>query len=181
MSVPTQILVQDANPVLTTERLTLRKLDVRDFPVARSFFATSRAEFVGGKRDAGEAWRTLAMMIGHWSMRGFGLFAFSPHGSDQALGIAGPWFPADWPEHEIGWHVWDPAHEGKGYAFEAARAARNYAREMLGMDQLVSYIAEGNTRSIALAERLGAVLDKKAPHPKGRPCLVYRHPREVIS
>ena len=43
----------------------------------------------------------------------------------------------------------------------------------------MSYIAEGNARSVALAERLGAVLDLEAAAPEapGKRVLVYRHPR----
>ena len=85
------------------------------------------------------------------------------------------WFPADWPETEIGWIMFEGG-EGKGYAFEAAEAARTHVFETLGWDTAVSYIDPHNARSIALAERLGAVRDDSAerPHPDD---LVYRHPK----
>ena len=40
---------------------------------------------------------------------------------------------------------------------------------------LVSYIDRDNTRSIRLAERLGAVRDDATATPNGDPCLVFRH------
>ena len=46
------------------------------------------------------------------------------------------------------------------------------------------YIMHENARSIALAERLGASLDKHAQRSNSEvyPCLVYRHPKsEVLS
>jgi len=71
------------------------------------------------------------------------------------------------------------AGEGKGYAFEAAQMARDFAYAELGRDTLVSYIDPNNTRSIALATRLGAQRDDTAARPDGETLeetIVYRHP-----
>jgi RimJ/RimL family protein N-acetyltransferase len=89
--------------------------------------------------------------------------------------MAGPWYPADWSEPELGWTLWSAAHEGKGYAHEAAVAARAHAYSVLGWTTAVSYIDPDNARSIALAERLGATLDPDAAHHNPAD-LVYRHP-----
>ena len=48
--------------------------------------------------------------------------------------------------------------------------------QRLGWDGAVSYIAPENTRSIKLAERLGAFHDKKTTASHDPDCLVYRHP-----
>lgn len=165
-------------PVLITERLTLRAPASRDWPAFDAFLASPRARFIRSS-DYGlaQTWRAFGHVIGHWVLRGFGNFIFTLKGSDTALGMTGPWFPAEWPEREIGWTVWDAAAEGKGYAFEAAQAARAYAYGTLGWTTAVSYVDPANTRSAALAERLGARLDPAAAHPAGdKPCLVYRHP-----
>jgi RimJ/RimL family protein N-acetyltransferase len=90
--------------------------------------------------------------------------------------MTGPWFPEGWPEHELGWSVWNPAVEGKGFAFEAAKAARDFAWTELGWAGAVSYIDPGNDRSIALARRMGAVLDEDAASPGDGEALVFRHP-----
>ncbi len=106
------------------------------------------------------------------------MFVFSAKiDPDTPLGMAGPWFPEGWPEREIGWTLWAAEAEGKGYAREAAVAARDHAFRDLGWDTAVSYIDPENTRSIALAERLGARRDDAARHPGDEPCLVYRHPK----
>lgn len=81
----------------------------------------------------------------------------------------GPLFP----EKELGWFVY-AGHEGRGYATEAALALRGWAFETLKLPSLVSYIAPGNTASIAVAERLGARLDRVAPRADPKD-LVYRH------
>jgi RimJ/RimL family protein N-acetyltransferase len=100
-------------------------------------------------------------------------------GEDRAVALVGPWTPPDWPEKEIGWMVLDAAAEGTGIAREAAEAALDHAWRVLRWDTVVSYIAEGNDRSVRLAERLGARLDPEAPGPEavGKTVLVYRHPR----
>ncbi|MDI3336568.1 GNAT family N-acetyltransferase [Defluviimonas aestuarii] len=165
-------------PVLTTDRLTLRAPAPQDWPAFSAFLATPRSQFVrDGELDEGKKWRAFGHLIGHWVMRGFGMFIFTAKGADKVLGMAGPWFPAGWPETEIGWAVWSAGAEGKGYACEAAIAARAHAFDTLGWDTAVSYVVPENTRSIALAERMGAVRDDKATHPGGdKTCYVYRHP-----
>jgi RimJ/RimL family protein N-acetyltransferase len=164
-------------PVLTTERLVLRAPRQGDFEPWAEMAASDRARFIGGPLDRTLAWRALGHLTGHWIHRGFGMFVFAAKTApDVPLGMAGPWFPEGWPEHEIGWTLWAAGAEGRGYAFEAATAARAHAFRDLGWRTAVSYIAPENARSIALALRLGAVRDETAAHPGTEPCLVYRHP-----
>lgn len=165
-------------PVLTTERLTLRAPMAADWPHWKAFAENDRARYIR-EADFNErkSWRAFGHIIGHWVMRGYGLFVFTLHDSDIPLGMAGPWFPAGWAEPEIGWTVWTETAEGKGFAHEAALAARAYAFGTLGWQTAVSYIDPDNARSIALAERLGAQRDDAAPIPDfDGPCLVFRHP-----
>lgn len=177
-------------PVLETARLVLRAPRAGDFEPWAAFAGSDRARFIGGPLSRMLAWRAMCHLTGHWVHRGFGMFIFSakeaPEASAEApagtpLGMAGPWFPEGWPEREIGWSVWAPGAEGRGYAFEAAAAARAWAFETLGWTTAVSYIDEGNARSAALALRLGAVEDPGAPVPDfGDPepgvTRVFRHP-----
>lgn len=169
-----------ATPVLETERLILRAPQARDWEGCAAFLTSERAAFVGGPVTRDKAWRAYGHLIGHWVLRGFGTFVFSLKGSDEAFGMAGPWFPESWPEREIGWSVWSAAAEGKGYAFEAAQAARDFALRSLGWPTAVSYIDPENARSIALAIRLGAMPDPGAPYPGDEPCLVFRHPAPQV-
>lgn len=164
-------------PVLETERLTLRAPRMDDFPAWEAFFRSGRARFIGGPGDLRACWRAFAHVVGMWALRGFGSFVFADRETDAPLGSTGPWYPIDWPERELGWTIWDPAAEGRGYALEAAAAARRFAYESLGWTTAVSYIDPGNARSIALALRLGCILDPEAPLPDfDGPALVYRHP-----
>lgn len=163
-------------PVLETERLILRAPAARDWPVWRAMMASDRSRFIRDPDiDDGKAWRAFGHVIGHWVLRGYGSFVITAKGDDTALGMAGPWYPFGWPEREIGWSIWRADAEGKGYASEAAVAARSFAFGTLGWDTAVSYVDPENTRSVALAERLGAVRDASARTPRDESCLVYRH------
>lgn len=175
--VSTPALPQGMPPVLRTERLVLRGFDGRDVEGFAAFFATERSRFVGGPIGRDDAWKVLARVIGHWTLRGFGTFAITLKGAeDRAIGMAGPWFPEGWPEPEIGWMLWDPLLEGRGYAREAAEATRGWAYDTLGWTTAVSYISPENPRSLRLAERLGARPDPSVILPDADPCIAYRHP-----
>jgi small subunit ribosomal protein S16 len=128
-------------PVLQTERLTLRAPQAADFEGLAPFVMSDRARFVGGgaDKDIGHAWRTLAILSGHWHLRGSAPSSPSRN-SGQPIGSMGPWFPGDWPEQELGWTIWTEAAEGRGYAFEAVTALRRHAYDALGWSTAVSYI-----------------------------------------
>ena len=162
--------------MLETQRLILRKPVADDLGAFSAFMMSPRADMVRRPEETGAegAWRAFAKELGHWEIRGYGLWAVTEKGDDTALGLIGPWNPEGWPEPEIGWNVFAGA-EGKGYAFEAARAAIDDVFTRLGWSTAVSYIDPANTRSVALAERLGAVHDENAArlYPD---TLVYRHP-----
>ena len=161
-------------PVLETERLILRAPCAADWPPSAAFLASERARFVGGPVEAPAAWRIFGHVVGHWVLRGFGLFVFCDKATGTALGTAGPWFPEGWPEPEIGWTLWRAGDEGRGLAREAAEATLTHAYCGLGWRTAVSYIDPANARSIALAERLGAARDEAASGPDAS-TLVYRH------
>ncbi len=95
----------------------------------------------------------------------------------ETLGMVALNKPLHFPEREIGWIIWQ-RHQGQGYGFEAAVKAREFAFGTLGWSTAVSYIDPENQRSIALAERLGAVLDPGAKTPNDDPDLVFRHSPE---
>lgn len=168
-------------PVIKTDRLILRAPDDRDTAAAVEYYLSERGKYTGSE-SIGGAWRQHAKMVGHWTLCGFGMFTITDRASGAPIGMAGPYFPGDWPERELGWHIWSDKYEGQGIAFEAAKAARRYIYNTLNWDVAVSYIAPDNHRSIALAKRLGAALDQDAMKPEGVDCHVYRHPsREALS
>ncbi|MCC1490974.1 GNAT family N-acetyltransferase [Cognatishimia sp. F0-27] len=161
-------------PVLDTRRLQLRGPEPQDYPDFKATFASYRSRFMGGPLNAYEAWMLYAAEIGHWEIRGFGMWMIHLRETDETVGMAGGWFPAKWPEREIAWIIW-PECGGKGYALEATDAVRRYYYETHGWEGAVSYIDPKNLDSIRLAERLGATKDPAAPSIDGNDA-VYRHP-----
>ncbi|HEY7545328.1 MAG TPA: GNAT family N-acetyltransferase [Blastocatellia bacterium] len=101
-----------------------------------------------------EAWRNMAMILGHWQLRGYGLWAVEEKESGLLVGRAGFFNPEGWPGFEVGWLLGRP-YWGKGFATEAARTALDYAFTQLDQTRVISLIRPGNLRSIRVAERLG--------------------------
>jgi RimJ/RimL family protein N-acetyltransferase len=75
---------------------------------------------------------------------------------------------------ELGWGLVRSAW-GHGYAFEAAVAARDWIRAQ-GFERLISLVNPENTRSVRLAERLGATLGETVTLFDGSPAVVWEHP-----
>lgn len=169
--------------MIETARLLLRRPVPADWDAFRDFMMSDRAAIFGSHGHVGRAWKSFAAELGHWEIMGFGMFVVTRRGEDRAVALVGPWNPPHWPERELGWMVLDPASEGKGIAHEAAQGALRHIWTVLKWDTVVSYIAQGNARSIALAERLGATLDPQAEAPEatGETWLVYRHPRPEVA
>ena len=161
---------------LVTQRLILRKPNSSDVERLALFYNSERSLMAGGNVNYAESVTRAYAVLGHWTHRGYGLFAITLNGNDEAIGMAGPYYPLGRPETEVGWVLFDGA-EGNGYATEAALAAVKFSRETLQWKEVVHYIDKHNFRSIAVAERLGAFLDINATQPKpDKPCLVYRQP-----
>ncbi|WP_146346195.1 GNAT family N-acetyltransferase [Falsiphaeobacter marinintestinus] len=162
-------------PVIETERLLLRGPREDDFEAHATFMASDRSGFVGGPQDRWGSWRGLLGQFGHWALRGFGFWTVTARKTGEPLGKTGFIDNDGWDETELGWHVYEQA-EGKGIAFEAVQAVRAYGAEKRGLDGVISYIDPANTRSVKLAERLGATFERTG-EVVGKPCHVYRHPK----
>ncbi len=161
-------------PILETKRLILRGPEAQDYPDFKATFSSYRSRFMGGALNPYEAWMLYAAEIGHWNIRGYGMWMIHDRETDRTLGMAGGWFPAKWPEREIAWIIW-PNESGHGYALEATHAVRKHLYANGDWDGAVSYIDPKNLDSIRLAERLGCVKDKEAATIDGNDA-VYRHP-----
>lgn len=162
-------------PTLETERLILRAPCLDDFEALAAFYASPRSAFVGGPLTRERSWRALATEAGHWLLRGYGRWVIVERTSQKAIGITGLWYPEGFPENELGWDLFEGA-TGKGYATEAAKAARDYAFGTLGWPTLISLVASENTASARVAKRLGAYSDGTFTHERHGAATIYRHP-----
>lgn len=162
-------------PILETEDLILRGYDEADFEAFAAFGTSPRASYVGGPHTRWDSWRAFLAAIGHWALRGYGMWMIEHRKSRVIAGRVGVILNDGWDEPELGWHIYD-GFEGKGYAFQAAIAAREHAARHMGLDGVISYIDATNARSRRLAERLGAQHERDGTL-LGKSCQVWRHPR----
>lgn len=143
-----------------TERLRLRMLRESDLDTYAAMCGDADVmRYLGDGKPLtrAESWRNMAMMIGHWQLRGYGMWAVEEKASGRMVGRIGPWFPEGWPGKEIGWTLCRECW-GRGFATEAAGAALDYAFMKLGWPEVISLIRPANATSIQVAERIGEVL-----------------------
>ena len=112
-------------------------------------------EHLGGVQHEADAWRSFAGAIGAWELLPAGMFAVIETASGEWAGRVGPVMPHLWPVKEVGWGL-SRRFEGRGYALEAAVACIDFVFDELGWATVSHLIAEENTRSQALARRLGS-------------------------
>jgi RimJ/RimL family protein N-acetyltransferase len=171
-------------PTLETERLLLRAWRDDDLDAyARMCADPEVMRFLGDgvtlSRD--DAWRSMAMFTGHWVLRGFGNWAVEEKASGTMVGRVGLHRPSGWPGLEVGWalarEVW-----GRGYATEGGAAALDHAWRALDADRVISLISPDNTRSIAVAHRLGERFERTIEM-HGRDVRVYGidRPPDLVS
>lgn len=165
-------------PTLETERLILRAPHWADFEAYAAYCAGPRSAGVGGPFTRDQSFARLSAIIGQWHLRGYGRWMITAREGNEALGVSGIYYPEGWPEPELAWTVFDTA-EGKGIAYEAALAVRDYAAKAFGMRRLISCIVPENTRSVVLAERLGCTHENVFQHPDYGDLNIWRHPEQA--
>ena len=144
-------------PQLETERLRLTALSDRHFEAYASMLADANStRFVGDGQplDRMNAWRSMAMLLGHWALRGYGMWALERRDSGEFVGRVGLHHPEGWPDLELGWMLL-PEHRRHGYATEAGRAALDFAFSKVKASRAISLIRVGNSASERVARRLG--------------------------
>lgn len=151
------IATSSLGPTLETERLILRPPVAEDFDGFCAFCADAEAmKHLGGAQTPPMVWRMLTSVVGAWHLYGFHMFSVLDKASGAWIGRIGPLQPFGWPGREVGWGLMT-AHQGKGYAREAAVACMDFVFDRLGWDEVIHTINPGNRPSAALAAALGSV------------------------
>ena len=148
---------------LHTARLTLREMTTDDLDQVAALLGDPRvmAHYPRPKtRDEARTWIDRSRTS--YRTHGFGLWTVTRRGSGEFVGDCGLTVQHvdGVDEIEVGYHV-GPAHQGRGYATEAALACRDLARDHFGVTRLIAVITPGNLASQAVAERAGLTLEKR--------------------
>jgi RimJ/RimL family protein N-acetyltransferase len=160
--------------VLGTERLVLRQFREADLDAYAEMCGDAEVmRYIGPGQPLGraDAWRNLALMLGHWQLRGYGLWAVEERATGEMVGRIGCWNPEGWPGLEVGWML-RRRYWGRGFASEGARAALAHAFTRLGCRHVISLIRPGNAASVRVAEAIGERLEGHTEL-MGQEALVY--------
>jgi RimJ/RimL family protein N-acetyltransferase len=167
--------VKPSTERLETSRLILRMFREDDF---EAYYAKIGADpdvmrYLGDGQPLTRslAWRQLAMIVGHWRLRGYGMWAVEERATSELVGRIGLFNPDGWPGFELGW-VLGKAYWGRGYATEGARRVLDHAFTDMQSDHVISLIYPGNAASIRVAERIGETLEGRVEL-FGHETLVY--------
>lgn len=143
---------------LETPRLVLRQFVESDVgPLARMYGDAESMRYIGAGATASreETWRAIGGMLGHWLLRGYGMWAVEERETGSMVGRVGFIDPEGWPGFELGWMI-ERSRWGRGYAPEAATAALKFARDVLRKERVISLIRPANAASIRVAEKIGS-------------------------
>jgi RimJ/RimL family protein N-acetyltransferase len=173
--------------VIETERLILRLPEPADAEELGAIYGEPETmRFVGGTIDPQQMPTQIESMRRRWDELGFGTLVLERREDGRVVGDVGvyAWETATWDntrdlslphEIEIGWLLGGD-YRGAGYATEAGRGLRDWARQKLAPERLISLIGADNEPSTAVARRLGCVRSGSIETAKYGVAEVWVHP-----
>ena len=149
--------------VLETDRLLLRWLTVDDAEFIMGLLnEPSWIRFIGdrGVRTLDDARAYIENgPVDMYHRLGFGLYMVERKEDGAPLGMCGLIKRKGLDDVDIGF-AYRPAYWSKGYAFEAAAAVLQYAKNNLGLRRIVAITDPENASSRKLLEKLGLKFEK---------------------
>jgi RimJ/RimL family protein N-acetyltransferase len=151
-----------AGSLIETPRLILRPIGADDFDAHARIVGDAAVMhyIIDAPMSPAQAWWNIARYIGHWQIRGYGMYVAIERSSGQIIGHMGFLNAEGGRGFELGW-ILAPEAWGKGYASEGTRTLVAHAFGGLGQTHIVCVINRENVKSIAVAERLGAVFERE--------------------
>jgi len=149
--------------VLETERLILRGMDVADAPfILKLLNEPSFLRFIGDKKvrtvqDAEQY--ILNGPVASYNRNGFGLCLVELKETHTPIGMCGLLKRDELPHADIGF-AFMPDFWNKGFAYEAAAAVMNDARERLKLERILAITNQDNESSIKLLQKLGLKFER---------------------
>jgi len=162
--------------VVETERLILRTWEKEDAEIYSRITQCSKVmEFLCGNSLSVEQVEDFILRENNCQSEcGYALWAAELKETGELIGFIGLSY-VDWENHftpamDVGW-ILGSQYWGKGYATEGASASLNYGFNELRLEEIVSFTAFANVRSIRVMERIGMIrdFDGDFAHPKLEP------------
>ncbi|MEQ8178649.1 MAG: GNAT family N-acetyltransferase [Amphiplicatus sp.] len=155
-------------PMLVTRRLLMRGWREADLaPFAAMGADAEVMRYFPFRHDRAESDRVAQSIQDRFRAWGYGFWAVESVDAPFVgfVGLSRVAFRSDFSGAiELGWRL-GRRYWGKGYATEAARAARAFAFDRAEAPEVVAFTPEINARSIAVMERLGMRPDGAFEHP----------------
>jgi RimJ/RimL family protein N-acetyltransferase len=144
--------------ILETERLLLRQFYAEDAEFILEL--VNEPSFIQNIGDRGV--RTfddarayiLNGPVASYAKNGFGLYLVALKKTGESMGMCGLIKRETLEDVDIG-YAFLPKFWGKGYAVEAARAVRDFAKDVIGLKRIVAITDPANEGSIRVLEKIG--------------------------
>lgn len=145
-------------PLVTTSRLSLRRLTEADAPFALELLTEPAwIRHIGdrGVRTVADARHYLHTgPLASYAAYGFGLYRVGLRSNGAPIGMCGI-LRRDGLDHPDLGYAFLERHHGRGYATEAARATLEHARRDLGLTRVLAVTTEANVGSQRVLEKVG--------------------------
>lgn len=147
-------------PLVITEsrRLVIRELAVGDVPALYDIYKGNVLNYIEPLKDpAAEKELAESYIKSMYGFYGYGMWLVVRKSDNRIIGRAGfseRTLPDGNVKTELG-YLTGEEYQKQGYAYEACTAILEYAKENLGLKEVIACIEEGNTASAALAIKLG--------------------------
>jgi len=165
------------NPILETDRLLLRELNLGDVPFILSLLnSPGWLKYIGDrgvKNDEQAKDYLLNGPLKSYKENGFGLYLVEERISKLPIGLCGLLKRETLENPDLGF-VFLSDYMGKGFAFEAANAVLEYTKSELKMPTILAIVLPNNKSSIKLLEKLGFQYQKTLQVKEGEDLSLYQ-------
>ena len=144
--------------VITTERLLLRKYTLQDAPfIFELMNSEGWLKYIGNRNihSLMDAEKYIEKhYLSSYDINGFGAYIVELMETGESIGSSGLYKREQFEYPDIGF-AFLPQFFHKGYAFEAARATMDFARNTLNIETILGITLPTNLSSIKLLNKLG--------------------------
>lgn len=163
--------------ILETERLRLREFTIHDTDfIIELLNSRGWLQFIGDRnvRTKEEAIAYLQNgPIKTYAERGYGLSMVELKGDNKPIGMCGILNRETLESPDIGF-AFLPDAQGKGYAYEIAKAMVDHANNKWGISTLAAITLPSNKSSVRLLEKLGFVFQNHFMNEKQEELALYK-------